>query len=171
VPVAFMSRKLASSQVRTWDIRDKETYAIVSALEKWAGWIGLQPVLVLTDHKALQTWTNETLSPPGGMSGRRARWQQKLSRFDVTVAYVPGKENVVADALKRWAYPASQNFNDISWHGSSKDDAEMREILEKEKREEAACLVIRAKPEFVRALGEDEKRKKFTFAKALNQNA
>ena len=40
VPVGFMSRKLTDSQVRTWDIRDKECYAIISALEKWAGWVG-----------------------------------------------------------------------------------------------------------------------------------
>ena len=34
VPIAFMSRKLTESQQRTWDIRDKECYAIISALEK-----------------------------------------------------------------------------------------------------------------------------------------
>ena len=36
VPVAFMSRKLSPSQMRTWDIRDKEAYAGMSALEKFA---------------------------------------------------------------------------------------------------------------------------------------
>ena len=39
-PVAFLSRKLTDSQDRTWDVRDKEAYAIVSALDKWGGWIG-----------------------------------------------------------------------------------------------------------------------------------
>ena len=42
VPGTFMSRKLTTSQSRTWDVRDKEAYAVVSALEKWAGWIGQQ---------------------------------------------------------------------------------------------------------------------------------
>ncbi len=107
----------------------------MSALDKWAGWIGLQPVLVLTDHKTLQSWAKETLSHPGGTPGRRARWHQKLSIFNLTVAYVPGKDNIVADALSRWAYPASQSFNDVSWHGSQEDDDGMREILEKEKQE------------------------------------
>ena len=55
VPVAFLSRKLTDSQDRTWDVRNREAYAIVSALDKWGGWIGLQPVLVLTDHKALES--------------------------------------------------------------------------------------------------------------------
>ena len=40
VPVAFMSRKLTESQNRTWSTRDKEAYAVVFALEKWASWIG-----------------------------------------------------------------------------------------------------------------------------------
>ena len=54
VPVVFMSRTLTHSQVRTSDIRDKDCYSIIPALEKWAGWNGLQPVVILTDHKALE---------------------------------------------------------------------------------------------------------------------
>ena len=69
VPVAFLSRKLTDSQYRTWNVRDKEFYAIVSALDKWGGWIGLQPVLVLTDHKALEHWTTEVLGASTGTSG------------------------------------------------------------------------------------------------------
>ena len=34
VPVAFMSRKLTGSQ-RNWVSREKETYAIILALQKW----------------------------------------------------------------------------------------------------------------------------------------
>ena len=81
VPVAFMSRKLTTSQCCTWDVRDKEAYAVVCALEKWAGWIQQQPILILTDHKTLQSWTHEILQDPMGPSGRRARWHLKLSRF------------------------------------------------------------------------------------------
>ena len=47
VPVAFFSRKLASSQ-RNWTPREKETYAIVASLRKWAGLVGFQPILVTT---------------------------------------------------------------------------------------------------------------------------
>jgi hypothetical protein len=35
-------------------------YAIVSALKKYSGWIGGQPVLVVTDHKSIEQWTTET---------------------------------------------------------------------------------------------------------------
>ncbi len=53
VPVAFCSRKLTKSHFN-WTPREKETYAIILALEKWISWIGFQPVLVLTDHKSLE---------------------------------------------------------------------------------------------------------------------
>ena len=63
VPVAFMSRKLTSTQ-RNWVPREQETYAIILALQKWESWIGLQPVLILSDHKALESWSREVLNLP-----------------------------------------------------------------------------------------------------------
>ena len=56
VPVAFWSRVLAEGQRRTWTAREKETYAIICALRKWSGHIGLQPIVVCTDHPSRQSW-------------------------------------------------------------------------------------------------------------------
>ena len=131
VPVAFFSRKLTGSQKR-WTPREQETYAIVSALRKWAGWIGFQPVLILTDHKALESWVNEHVDTPSGPAGRRARWHETLSKFDIEVKYVPGNTNIVADALSRYAYPASKAMQDCSWHGSKEDKEEMERIMREE---------------------------------------
>ena len=78
VPVAFMSRKLTGSQ-RNWVPREQETYAINLALQKWESWIGFQPVLVLTDNKALERWTTEALDTPSGPAGRRSRWHEVFS--------------------------------------------------------------------------------------------
>jgi hypothetical protein len=63
VPVAFLSRKLTEGQTK-WVPREQETYAIIVALDKWKSWIGVQPVLVLTDHKALEFWAKEVLDTP-----------------------------------------------------------------------------------------------------------
>jgi hypothetical protein len=145
VPVAFLSRKLTATQIRSWTPRELETYAIILALLKWHSWIGLQPILVLTDHQSLEAWARETLDTPSGPIGRRARWHQILSKFDLTVGYVPGKDNSIADILSRWAYPASQAFRDISKHGSKADDEEMREIIEAEREEEKQCMLIKIK--------------------------
>ena len=45
VPVCFFSRKLTSSQLN-WSPREKEAYAVVASLIKWAGWIGTTPLEV-----------------------------------------------------------------------------------------------------------------------------
>ena len=134
-PVALFSRKLGGSQ-RNWVVREKETYAIVAALRKWAGIIGFQPVEVLTDHQSLQYWTTEHVDTPSGPRGRRARWHETLSKFDLVVKYVPGPENVVADALSRWAYPASSAREDVSIHGSAAAKLEVEEMERREKEEE-----------------------------------
>ena len=108
-------------------------------MEKWASWIGQQPVLILTDHKTLQSWTHEILQDPMGPSGRRARWHQKMNQFRLEVQYIKGEDNVVADAMSRWAYPASQAGGDVSMHGTLQDCEEMDVILSDEKREEREC--------------------------------
>ena len=102
VPVAFMSRKLTGSQ-RNWVPREQETYAIILALQKWESWIGLQEILVLTDHKALESWCNEVLDTPSGLLGRRRRWREFFSRFNLKVEYLKGEDNLLPDALSRWA--------------------------------------------------------------------
>ena len=127
----FLSGKLTDSKDRTWDVRDKEAYAIVSELDKWGVWIGIQPVLVLTDNKALEHWTTEILGASAGICGRRVRWHQKLRWFNLTICYVPGEDNTVANAMSRYAYPASQ----WSRHGSADDDQAMRDIISAEKNE------------------------------------
>jgi hypothetical protein len=135
VPVAFYSRKLGGSQLN-WTPREKECYAIVCCLRKWAGWIGFQPVTIMTDHRSLEEWAHENLDTPSGPRGRKARWHETLSQFKLEVKYIPGKDNIVADAMSRYAYPASSAREDVSFHGSAKAKEEVRGMLAREKLEE-----------------------------------
>ena len=146
VPVAFFSRKLTTGQSRRWPVREKEVYAVVSALEKWASWIGFQQVLVLTDHRSLEHWATEVLGTPTGPSGRRARWHLLLSQFDIQVGYIPGKDNTVADVMSRYAYPASKGLQDVSFHGNEEDDDDIEKIIAQEKSEEQACQTVYVRP-------------------------
>ena len=66
VPVAFWSRVLAEGQRRNWTAREKETFAIICALRKWSGHVGLQPIVVCTDHQSLQSWHKEHVDTPSG---------------------------------------------------------------------------------------------------------
>ena len=138
-PIAFWSRKLTGSQLN-WSPREKENYAILGALVKWAGWIGLQPVDVLTDHQSLQSWHACLIDTPSGPVGRRARWHEMFSRFNLFVTYIKGPTNVVADAMSRWAYPACQAFQDVSVHGSAKAAEEVELLVAQEKEEESLCV-------------------------------
>ena len=133
VPMAFWSRILAEGRRRTWTAREKETYAIVCALRKWSGHIGLQPVVVCTDHQSLQSWQKEHVDTPSGPAARRARWHETFAKFDLSVVYVPGKDNTVADCLSRWAYPAGKAWMDISSHGDAEETEEAKRIIEMEK--------------------------------------
>ena len=145
--MAFWSRVLAEDQRRTWTPREKEAYAIVMALTKWAGYIALHPVTVCTDHQSLQSWHKEHVDTPSGPASRRARWHETLAKFNLTVMYVPGKDNTVADCLSRWAYPASKGMTDVSAHGDEAETAEAKRIIEMERlmeEEGVKCFVVMA---------------------------
>ena len=59
VPVASWSRVLVESQRQTWTPREKEAYATVMALRKWAGYIALHPVMVCMAHQSMQSLHKE----------------------------------------------------------------------------------------------------------------
>ena len=145
--MAFWSRVLAAGQQRTWTPREKEGNAIVCALYKWAGRIGLQPLTVCTDHQSLQSSHKEHMDTPSGPAARRGRWQKTLAKCDLTVEYVPDRLNTVADCLSRWAYSAFKGFADISMHGDQAKTAEAKRIIELEEgwdRGDARCFVVMA---------------------------
>ena len=131
VPVCFYSRKLTGSQ-KNWTAREKEAYAIIASLWKWAGWIGCSPVEVVTHHKSLEDWVKEHVETKSGLTGRRARWHEIFSQFDLTKVYKPGKDNVVADAMSRWAYPASTAKGDVSIHGTAESAQEVKDMEEEQ---------------------------------------
>ena len=69
VPVAFLEPDPGRGPTSNL-ARQKETYAIVCALRKWSGHIGLQPVVVCTDHQSLQSWHTEHVDTPFGTGGK-----------------------------------------------------------------------------------------------------
>lgn len=73
---AFYSAKLSSAQ-RNYPVHEQEFT-----------WV--------TDHKSLTYLMDQK-----DLSGRQARWLEKLAGFDFDVQYVPGVENVLPDALSR----------------------------------------------------------------------
>ena len=104
----------------------------MNALHKWSDWSRLNLVDVKTDHQSLQSWNRELMDTSSGPSGRKGWRHELLSKFELSVPYVPGKHNLIADALSRWAYPASKAFQDISKHGCHKSKRGMHDIIAEE---------------------------------------
>ena len=94
-PVGFMSQKLSGSQT-IYPTHDKEMLAIVEACAHWRHLLVGRPVLARSDHHSLQQFLEQRT-----LSKRQARWMEALAELDLTIQYVKGKSNVVADALSR----------------------------------------------------------------------
>lgn len=70
--------------------------AIIRSLQKWrADCLGMR-VHVLTDHRTLENFDKQK-----DLSRCQLRWQEEISQFDLEIAYIPGDENVGADAISR----------------------------------------------------------------------
>ena len=130
-----------------WSLREQETYAIICGLKKYQLWVGTNQVEVLTDHRSLEYCATEHIDTVSGPAGRRARWHEFLSLFDLHVSYLPGKNNTVADARSRWAYPASEGLQSTNIHGTQQDRDVVIECDQEEKiiirRECMQCSVKR----------------------------
>ena len=93
VVAAFYSAKLNNAQ-RNYPVHEIEMLAGVETMLRHRD--VLQGVLFkwITDHKGLIYLLNQKL-----ISGRQARWLEKISSFTFEVEYVAGSKNVLADTL------------------------------------------------------------------------
>ena len=119
-PLAFLSLRLAPRQVQQSPC-EQQTYAIICALKKSPSWDGTNRVEVRRNHRFLEYAAANRIHTVLGPAGRRARWHEFLSLFDLHVSYFPGKHNTVADALTRWAYPASEGLQSANIHDMDQD--------------------------------------------------
>src|SRR4051812_18327018 len=94
-PVAFISWKMNPAK-RNYAAHEKEMLAIIHVLKKWRVYLEGRPFTILTDHATLCHFHKQP-----HLTGCQARWSEILQSYEATIKYLPGKLNVVADAISR----------------------------------------------------------------------
>ena len=94
-PIAFASRALKDAEVRYSPI-EKELLAIVWSLEKFHQYTYARHTHVQSDHKPLEAILRKPLHD---VSTRLQRMVMRLQKYDITVTWLQGKKQILADAL------------------------------------------------------------------------
>lgn len=92
---AFYSAKLNSAQ-QNYPVHEIEMLAGVETMLRHCDILQGAKFRWYTNHKGLVTLLEQK-----NLSGRQARWLEKISEFDFSVVYVPSAENILSDALSR----------------------------------------------------------------------
>lgn len=100
--IAFFSRKLTKAQTK-YSVTELELLSIVELLKEFKGMLLGFEVEVWTDH------INLTYENLGQTSDRVLRWRLLLEEYNVTLKYIKGENNTVADAISRLDYCPRQN--------------------------------------------------------------
>ena len=94
-PIEYASRLLSPSE-RNYSTIEKEALAVVWALHKFRGYVEGQTITITSDHQPLK-WLMSLKSP----SGRLAQWALQIQSYNLTINYIPGRSNFIAELLSR----------------------------------------------------------------------
>jgi hypothetical protein len=93
--ICYESRKLNEHEIN-YVTHDLELAAIVHALKMWRHYLPVRIFVLMTDHCGLRHLFDQPK-----LNARQARWMTLLSEFDFEIKHIKGKENRVADALRK----------------------------------------------------------------------
>ena len=92
----YASRTLTETEQRR-PTTEKEALAILWGLQHFRQYLLHKPVIIRTDHRALQ-WVRSNTNP----TQKLRRWALALQEYDIVgFNYVPGKAHIPADACSR----------------------------------------------------------------------
>ena len=93
--MAYYSATFSPTE-QNYDAHDLEFLGVIKAIDHWRPYLiwTQEPFMIETDHKNLTYWKS-----PQKLTGRTARWHEKLQDYNFHIVHVQGKNNTPADAL------------------------------------------------------------------------
>jgi len=106
LPVAYVSRRLTKHELN-YSVQELECLAIVYTVKAFRHYLLGSPfeIKVMSDHQSLQY-----LKKGREAGGRIARWAMALSEYNYQIEYLPGKSNLLGDALSRLVAIETENI-------------------------------------------------------------
>jgi RNase H-like domain found in reverse transcriptase/Reverse transcriptase (RNA-dependent DNA polymerase) len=94
-PVAYYSATFSPTE-QNYDAYELEFLGLLKAIEHWRPYLiwTKEPFVVETDHKNLTYW-----KAPKKLTGRTARWYERLQDYNFKILHISGNSNTSADAL------------------------------------------------------------------------
>jgi hypothetical protein len=102
-PIMFLSKTFSDVATR-WPTIEQEAFAIFWSITSLESYLLGQFFHVETDHRNL-VYIDSALSP------KIIRWRLRLQEYDFQIVHIPGKNNVVADALSRCFMTRIESFD------------------------------------------------------------
>lgn len=124
-PLGFFSKKLTPTQMK-YSTYDRELLAIFKSVQHFRYLLEARKFIVLTDHKPLTFAFKQKLEKA---SPRQRNHLDFIAQFSTDIRYIPGSQNVTADALSRIE---AIKIRPLDYEKLSKvqdEDPELKEII------------------------------------------